>query len=625
MCGLCGVVEFGKPADVECVLRMRETLRHRGPDGTGLFEDEGVALGHTRLAIIDLSDNGLQPFASEDGTVQLLHNGEIYNYRELRAELEGYGHRFRTATDTEVLLAAYRTWGDACVTRFNGMWAFTIWDGRRRRLFCSRDRFGVKPLYYKYEQGRFRFASELKAFGSEAARPNPPAIRSFLEQGYVNHTHETMFDGVFTLPPAHSLVLDERGLRLSRYWRLESGHTPPQSAAEAVRETFLDSIRLRLRSDVPVGTALSGGLDSSAVACAVSHLLRTEHESAEAVGARQRTFTAYFDDPGFDERPFAHAIVDQAKAEPHWVSFTSDDLLADLPLIVESQDEPFGSTSIAAQWYVMREARRAGVRVMLDGQGGDEVFAGYPVYWGTRLADLLASGRVRSFAHEAAAYRGMSGARFAAVAAQVARPFIPESLKLRLRGTVTGASALLGSALREVPPLTDGELAHGDRLHRMLRRILLCEGLPELLRYEDRNSMAHSIEARVPFLDYRLVELGFSLPGHELLSDGMTKVVLRQALADLIPPVVRDRRDKLGFVTPEARFFRESLGAFAQEVFASRRCAERGLVDTRAALERLGQHRRGELDAGFELWRALSVELWARRFLDAQSERRPTR
>jgi asparagine synthase (glutamine-hydrolysing) len=601
---------------------MMSKLAHRGPDGQGEYAADGVALGHTRLAIIDLGDAGLQPFASEDGTLQLIYNGEIYNYRELRAELEGKGHRFRSATDTEVVLVAYREWGDRCVERFNGMWAFALWDGRRRRLFCSRDRFGVKPFAYHWDGARFVFASEpsaLREDGSLSFRPNERAVRDFIEQGYADHLDETFFEGIHHLPAAHSLVLDAGTLTIQRYWKLEPSAELPADPPAHFRELFLDAVRLRLRSDVRVGTALSGGLDSSAIVGMIDHLLRTEHASAASVGARQQTFTAFFEDRGFDERPYAEAVVTKTGAEAHWVSFRDDELVDVLPRVVEAQGEPFGSTSIAAQWYVMRSARLAGVTVMLDGQGGDEVLAGYPTTFPYLLADAAAAGRFGAVARECSAYRRVQGGSVATVLGALMLPFLPRGLLWHLRARRGGAHTLLGPSLpamdatRERAPVENLP----DRLRRRYGSILLERGLPELLRYEDRNSMAHSIEARVPFLDYRIAELTFGLEAEELVRDGFTKRLLRNAVADVLPPMVRERPDKLGFVTPEARFFRGALGDMAGDVFSSRAFAERGLVNAPVARKRLAAHRAGETTAGPALWRALSVELWARACLDS--------
>jgi asparagine synthase (glutamine-hydrolysing) len=603
VCGLSGVVELDRPPARDDVERMLDGLAHRGPDGRGVYADDGVCLGHLRLAIIDLSEAGLEPFAGDDGRLQLVFNGEIYNYLELREELRARGHVFHTQTDTEVLLAGYREWGPRCVDHFNGMWAFAVWDAERRSLFASRDRLGVKPLYYRLDGGRFAFASEPWVLGD--GRASVGVVRDYVEQGYLDQGDETFFAGVRRLPPAHSLTFDGSGLRLERYWRVEPGEPPPDAAA-AVRETFLDAVRLQLRADVPVGTCLSGGIDSSAIAVGVAH---HGHE-------HQMTVTAYFEDSGFDERPYAEAVVDRTGADPHWITFTAADLVDNLPAIVQAQGEPFGSTSICAGWYVMREAKRAGLTVMLDGQGGDELFAGYRAYFGYRLSDLLHAGRVAEAAAELRAFAGVNGPRWAAVA--LVNPHVPERVRLAARARLRGSASLVAPGLRSAPASNgDERTMFPDRLRRHQQLVLSRRGLPELLRYEDRNSMAHSLEARVPLLDHRLVELAFSLPGNELIRRGETKSVLRRALADLLPAQVRGRRDKLGFVTPESRFFRDGLGVLAADIFSSRSFADRGYVDAGSARRRLERHRRGEIDAGMELWRALNLELWARRFLDA--------
>jgi len=601
MCGLTGIVDFDRAPERAEVEQRLDWLAHRGPDGRAVLVDENACLGHLRLAIIDLSDAGLQPM--ERNGLQLLHNGEIYNYIELRDELRGRGHRFSTATDSEVILAAYREWGESCVERFNGMWAFVIWDASSRTLFASRDRLGIKPFYYRHERDRLEFASEPWVLSRGRANLGP--VRDYLEQGYLDQGDETFFEDVVRLPPAHSLTFDPGGLRCRQYWRLEESTPPPDSVA-AVRETMLDAVRLQLRSDVPVGTCLSGGIDSSSIAVAVA---AQGHE-------HQKTVTAYFEDQGFDERPFARAVVERTGADAHWVTFGADDLVGDLPSIVEAQGEPFGSTSVCAGWYVMREAKRAGLTVMLDGQGGDEVFGGYRASFGYRLADLLGAGKVSDATRELRAFAQVHGPRWAAVA--LATPHVPERARLAVRGRVRGATALVSSALGEsAATLPANGAAFPDRLRRQLHVLLTRRGLPELLRYEDRNSMAHSLEARVPLLDHRLVELAFSLPSSELIRGAETKSVLRRAMSDLLPPAVTARRDKLGFVTPERRFFRGALGDLAADVFASQAFRQRGWVDHRAAVNRLERHRAGRLDAGMELWRALNLELWARRFVDA--------
>ncbi len=621
MCGICGVVQFGAPADTATVQAMTNALAHRGPDGDGFFFADEVAFGHRRLSVIDLSHAGDQPFASEDGTLQLIHNGEIYNYRELRAELEAKGHRFRSASDTEVVLAAYREWGNACVSRFNGMWAFAIWDAPHRRFFASRDRFGVKPFYYRWDGSRLSFASELKAFRVDRAggplRANESMVRDYLGLDRFDHTDETFFAGITKLPPAHCLVLDQTGVRLSRYWQLERRDPPAGDPVEAVRELFLDSVRLRLRADVKVGTALSGGIDSSAVACTVDRLLRTEVTDARPVGDRQATFTAYFDVPGYDERPYAQAVVDRTIADPTWVTFSDHELVGALPAIVEAHDEPFRSTSICAGWFVMRAAHEAGITVVLDGQGGDEVFAGYPAHLPAWYRDLARRGKLATLLRQAGGVGAQRGLPAAAQA--LGRAFAPATIENYLRGRRSASPALVGPALTAALPTAREHVnsPYTDQLRRLMTRILTVRGLPELLHAEDRNSMAHSIEARVPFLDYRLVELAFSLDARELLDGVTTKKIVRRALADVLPPTVAARTDKLGFATPEAVWMRGALGELAADVFTSTSFRERGFVDADVALARLHAHRSGTIDAGFELWRALNTELWARSFLRA--------
>jgi asparagine synthase (glutamine-hydrolysing) len=617
VCGICGVVALGRPPETALVEAMAARLAHRGPDGAGSFAEEGCALGFRRLAILDLSEAGMQPFASADGRFRLVHNGEIYNYRELRAELVRLGHAFHTGTDTEVLLAAFVEWGPAAVRRFNGMWAFAIWDSAERRLFASRDRFAVKPFYYVLAGDRLLFASEPKALLAAGRRAaNLVAVRDYLAQGFIDHTQQSFFDGILRLPAAHSLTFDERGLRLEQYWRLVPRDRPQGDPAELVRELFVDSVRLRLRSDVRVGTCLSGGIDSSAIVCTVDQLARTETDNTVQVGERLQTFTAFFADLGADERPFAREVAARTRVDPHWVTFDDRDVVAALERIVAAQDEPFGSTSMIAQWYVMRAAREAGVTVMLDGQGGDEVFAGYHGYVAAHFGDMLVRGQLKLLREELRAYRRVHGAGAGQLAGMVFRRFAPERARWIARGRARGVGLVHPDLRRGFTPASNGS-GFPDRLRRVQEASLMTRGLPVLLRYEDRNSMAHSVEARVPFLDYRLVELAFSLPGHLLVERGQTKAILRRALGDLLPPAVRDRTDKLGFVTPERRFFRGALGELAGDVFASRAFRERGWMDAAATRRRLEAYRSGEAGGGFALWRALNLELWARTFLDA--------
>ena len=481
------------------------------------------------------------------------------------------------------------------------------------RLYCSRDRFGIKPFYYRWNGARFVFGSEPRAFRHDPQtrfEPNLVAVRDFLEQGYTDHRDESFFTGVLQLPPAHVLQVDANGVCLRRYWQLQPAD-PPDDPVGAFRERFVDSVRLRLRSDVPIGTALSGGLDSSAVAVVIDHLLRTEVEVARPVGERQATFTAFFAEQGYDERPYASAVTNRIRSLPHLLTFDDVELTEIVPAVVTAQGEPFGSTSVVAQWVVMRAARDAGLKVMLDGQGGDEILAGYvPLTWSYRFADLLAGGRLPALRREAQA----AGFSLAAATRAAAAPFLPWHVRWRLRARRRRQDQLVHPQLRKrtLPASHRPETDFSDRLRAQYHAILARFGLPELLRYEDRNTMAHSLEGRVPFLDHRLVELAYSLPAEQLVVNGTTKTILRRAFADLLPDEVRTRRDKLGFVTPEHSFLRGALGGLARDVLNSDRARQRGFSDVDAVLRRLQS---GE-NIGFEIWRALSVELWARAYLD---------
>ena len=618
MCGVAGIVDFARPVAGEVVESMIRRLRHRGPDAEGIWHGDGVALASRRLAILDLSPLGNQPMASADGLHHLVHNGEIYNFKEVRTELAARGHAFRSGSDTEVVLAAYREWGSACVDRFNGMWAFALWDGERRELFCARDRLGVKPFYYTVHGQRLMFASELKAF--EAARvplsPNPYMVRDFLEHGVSDHTSDTFFDGLYALPPAHPLSFDETGLRVRRYWAPDLRDPPADEPVEAFRELLLDAVRLRLRSDVPIGVSLSGGLDSSVIACTIDRFLREERAAVATDGQHQDAFNVYFEAEGSDERVYANDVVRATGCRGHFITFDAEELVDELPAIVEAHDEPFRSSSIAAQWFLMRSVHDAKLKVMLEGQGGDEVVGGYDGLFAYLFGDLLRQRQLKTLVHELNAYREFREVGRVNAAAALARPFVPPAVAWNAGARYRGARGLVHGDLRRLPmtlPLPSNTFP--DMLRRHMS-FVLQRRLPELLRYADRNSMAHSVEARMPFLDYRLVELMFSLDAKHLISDGRAKVILRDAFAGIVPPRVIQRTDKIGFATPEGRWLGGGLGTFAEDVLSSPAARSRGFVDVDAALTRLRQVRAGSSRQTAPVWRALSVELWAQRYID---------
>ena len=648
MCAIAGLYQVsGQAVDPAVLERMVLVQAHRGPDGEGyVFLDaagraapvavrerpaastgigphrHAIGLGHRRLAIIDLSSLGHQPMATEDGRCWVVYNGEIYNHVELRDELRGKGHQFRSTSDTEVLLAAYREWGEACVTRFNGMFAFALWDGDRRRLFCARDRMGIKPFYYSWDGTRFAFASEIKGLLAAGIRPvpNQHAVFDYLEGAYLDHSDGTFFEGIHQLPPAHVLTVDT-DVTVRRYWDLPAAGGSPLSMEEAAgrfRELFRDSVRLRLRSDVPIGTCLSGGLDSSSIVCVANNLMFGEQAvPRELVGQRQKTFSSCFEDPAYDERRFIQPVLDRTGAEAHYTFPDPKELAATVSQLVWQQDEPFGSTSIFAQWNVMRLASQCGVKVLLDGQGADELLAGYHGFFGAHFADLTAARRWGVLAQELACYRRLHGPLPKHVYATLARAFLPSRLVRLVRSRMTGSVDWIAVDFRrQWGPITTLPGFQGSRLHAMQHQLLTSNGLRALLHYEDRNSMAFGVETRLPFLDYRLVEFLYGLGPELKIQRGWTKAVLRQAMDGALPEAVRRRSDKMGFVTPEDTWFRTSLREMARDILSDSRTRARGYVNVDEAVREFDAHVAGRKNLTFTIWRWLNLELWCRRFID---------
>jgi asparagine synthase (glutamine-hydrolysing) len=664
MCGIFGIVS-PRPISAGELAAMSRLLRHRGPDDEGflaagpegvswlggddtpgavldsgishnprtrltaaaLLGSAGVALGHRRLSIIDLSPHGHQPMAYRD-RFWMVFNGEVYNYVELRVELEAKGHRFSSGGDSEVILAAYAEWGPACLSRFNGMWGLAILDLTEGTLFLARDRFGVKPLYYRLAGGRLTFASEIKAFTALddwRPRANLPRLLDFLVWAVSDHTAETMFQGVLQLLPGHYLLLDVRRhleggaavteAALQSRRRYTVGPAPGMGQADAaaeIRRALTESVRLRLRADVPVGSCLSGGLDSSSIVCVMSDLL-----AGAGANRRLRTFTAGSRDRAFDETEYARAVAARAQAEAVFVTPEPVKLFDDLARLAWHQDEPFGSTSMFAQWCVFEAARRGGMVVMLDGQGADEALCGYRGYFGAYLAGLARRGRFLAWGGEAAAMRRMIGFSWVRLTGYTLAYLAPGLLGAlgRFDNRAYADRAWLqpghASAFRSDPVRRAGGRAHS--VVGMSVGQITATHLPMLLRWEDRNSMAFSIEARVPFLDYRLVELSLALADSEKVGGGVSKAVLRRAMRGIVPDVVLDRRDKMGFVTSEPLWMQRDLTARFREEMARSIEALPGVLSP-SLLERFDEVAAGRRPFDFRYWRALSAARWAAAF-----------
>lgn len=568
MCGIAGywrqpgAPTAGARAAMEGAL---ERMRLRGPDDRGFEVYQAgwgeLAFGHTRLSVIDLSAGGHQPMTSGDGRYTLVFNGEIYNYRELRQELAGHGARFRSQSDSEVLLVAWERWGAAVLPRLVGMFAFALLDREQRTLSCARDAFGMKPMFLASDAHGFSFASELAAavtLRGAGAQLNLQRCYDYLVHGDYDSSPETFVAGIEHLPPGTLRVLDLATGRLSDaspWWTPQIAPTraiPRAEAAAQLREMFLDNLRLHLRSDVPLGAALSGGIDSSAVVCAM-------REVQPDLPLHTFSFVA----PGspVSEEAWVDRINRHVGAVEHKVTVTPAEFANDLDDMIVAQGEPFGSTSIYAQYRVYKLAREHGVTVSLDGQGADEVLAGYHGYPGARLHSLLEQGRVLEAGNFLRHWSGWPGRGVAGALKAVIAEFAPHGLHQGLRalaGRSSSPSWLDAGKLREMgvrtvlPTVESRSSPRGRRLMAALAAAATRHGLPALLRHGDRNSMRFSVESRMPFLTTGLADFMFSLPEDHLVSDrGETKSLFREAMRGIVPDEVLNRRDKTGFATPE--------------------------------------------------------------------------
>jgi asparagine synthase (glutamine-hydrolysing) len=611
---------------------MSRRIAHRGPDDHGFlrFDGDGVArerewsadapspatvLIHRRLSILDLAASGWQPMATPDGRYHIVFNGEIYNFVELRTELESLGEAFTSRSDTEVLLRALARWGEAALPRLVGMFAFALLDTHDRTLLLARDPFGIKPLYHATTGTAFGFASEIKALlelPGLGRAPDAERLYEYLVFGSSSHGARTLFAGVSQLPAAHVMrvPLDDPGAAVARrYWTVpldrRSGLSFEQ-AAEELRERFLESVRLHLRSDVPVGAALSGGVDSSAI---VAAMRRVEP------GLELHTFSYAAESDALNEERWARIAGEAAGARMHWVRPEAAELVADLDSLILAQDEPFGGTSMYAQHRVFRLAAESGVTVMLDGQGADELLAGYPLYSAARLASLVRQGRPLDAVAFMRALRGQPGR--GGTLARAAQFLLPEAVQPAFRRAV--GRELVPAWLRRDWFRDRGVTARAPaRLHRSrdvlrheLGNTLNTLSLPMLLRYEDRNSMAFSIESRVPFLTAGLAEFVFSLPEEYLIDrQGTTKSVFRRAMRGLVPDALLDRRDKIGFATPEQEWL-SVLRPWVEGVLASPAARRIPALDPAAVSHEWRRVLAGETRFDARVWRWLNLIRWA--------------
>ena len=606
---MCGISGFWGAPDRQLLTAMTEVICHRGPDDAGQFEAHAASLGSRRLSIIDLT-GGHQPMRSPDGKVHIVYNGEVYNYRELRAELVSSGFLFETDSDTEVVLRAYEAWGTNAFARLNGMWGLAILDqrGSAARLVLCRDHFGIKPLYWTRSGGRLLFSSEIKGLLQDPSvkpEPNEQRIYEYLVAGLHDHDRDTFFSGVHQLAPASFAVIEGGKLVEETYWqpRLSTFGDP---SPVRFRELFERSVQRRLVADVPVGTCLSGGLDSSSIVMVMNQQLRAHAPDAASMGERLKTFSAIFDNDPIDERKYIALVLEATDAEGNYVRPTSAELIQELPRVVWYADEPMVSTGPYAQWCVMRLAAGK-VKVLLDGQGGDELLAGYTPYHFVYLRELLRRRRLLAFAREA--WR--------------ARDILWPMLRRRFgeRRSEMDVRSLLQTEFRgRVKRPADHRV--NDDLKLRLVQDLSVYSLPSLLRYDDRNSMAHSVESRVPFLDQELVDHVLTLPPDAIIHNGWSRAIFREAMKGLLPEKIRLRRWKVGFTTPEMRWIRAER-AFFEGLVGSESFASRPYWDGPAVLAAFRDALDGHAVESLFFWRAINVEVWLRVFFDRDGRTEP--
>lgn len=634
MCGILSIINTGAKTSSRELIDACSIIRHRGPDDEGLLtwspgEDPvvwaggdtaasthrhwkydtlqpgqkfKVGFGHRRLSILDLSPAGHQPMLFKQAGLSITFNGEIYNYLEIKEELKKLGHTFNTTGDTEVILHAWAQWGIDCLSRFNGMFAFVILDERRKKLFAVRDRFGVKPLYYYKGDGCLYLASEIKQIRTAPGYKlsiNEKAVRQYLASGAVDQTPATFDNEIHNLPQGHYLSLDldkdAHQFTLHKWYEMvpQKWTGSYESAAERLKEILTGAIDLRLRSDVPVGSCLSGGLDSSSIVCIVADLLKARGETAG-----QETVTACYEQARFDEWHFAQEVIKKTNAISHRTFPSFKNLHEEAERFIWHQDEPTASTSQFSQWSVFKACHEANLKVMVDGQGADEQLAGYggndiPYYSG-----LLRRMRFAALLDEAFSYKKEKGHWPIGFLLNAIKLTVGQQVKLEYANWMRPAEPM---TIHAQPALT---------LQENLRRQLYMEPLPSLLRYEDRNSMAWSVESRTPFMDYRLVEFTAGLPERYIYRNGVRKAILRTAMQDVLPPSIKDRKDKMGFVTPEELWLRgEGRSWFINGVENTLKKFPH-LFDEAATMTHIREVADSKRQFSFMPWRVLCLGKW---------------
>lgn len=609
MCGIVGIVSYTQQSVEEQRLRqMMQVIKHRGPDDEGVFAKDNVGLGHVRLSILDLSMAGHQPMQDETGRYTIVLNGEIYNFIELRSQLEKLGLRFVSNSDTEVLLKGYIYYGREVLEKLNGMFAFAIYDAEQKRLFAARDRFGVKPFYYFQSDNEFIFASEIPAilevYGKKN-QANEDAVFDYLAFNRTDQTEDTFFKEIKKLQHGHYLVIEENNLEVSCWYDLRDRVQGKrlQSDETEFKELLEDAIRIRLRSDVPVGVCLSGGLDSSSIVSIVS----------ERLGYKDvNTFSSVYESKcRADESEYINLYKDKLK-NMHFTFPSSQTLLEDMEGFIKCHAEPVPSTGPYAQYCTMRLASQH-VTVTLDGQGADEALAGYHYFYGLYYKSLLKQLKLVTLIKEMAKYVSLHHSMYALQT--FAYFLLPKKIRIKARVNERG---YLSQEFAE----RHGESVIADNLYgsKSMQDALINHfeyKLEHLLKWDDRNSMMFSIESRTPFLDYRLVEYLLKTEDSAKIKDGYTKSILRRSMKGLLPEKIRLRRDKVGFATPEDEWFAEkTFKDLIGSILDSDSFRNRGIIDSEKAHKLYERQCKGEIKISKDIWKWINLEIWYRMFID---------
>lgn len=609
MCGIVGIVSFKQqPIEELRLQQMMHLIKHRGPDDEGVFVKDNVGLGHVRLSILDLSMAGHQPMQDESGRYTIVLNGEIYNYIELRDQLEDMGLKFVSNSDTEVLLKGYMVYGQEVLDKLNGMFAFAIYDAEGKELFAARDRFGVKPFYYYQSDNEFIFASEIPAILSvygKKNRANETAVFDYLAFNRTDQTEDTFFEGIKKLQHGHCLVIKENKLSVSCWYNLRERVQGKRikSDENEFMELLEDAIRIRLRSDVPVGVCLSGGLDSSSIVSIVSERLDRKDVN---------TFSAVYEPKcRADESEFINLYKDRLK-NMHFTYPTSQLLLEDMERFIDCHAEPVPSTGPYAQYCTMRLASQH-VTVTLDGQGADEALGGYHYFYGLYYKSLLKQLKLITLIKEIAKYVKLHRSMYALQT--FAYFLLPKKLRVKTRVKERGYLSPKFAARHRESVIADNLYGSKSMQDALINHFEYK--LEHLLKWDDRNSMLFSVESRTPFLDYRLVEYLLEAEDSAKIKDGYTKSLLRRSMKGLLPEKIRLRRDKVGFATPEDAWFAEkTFKDLIDSIMDSDSFRNRGIIDCEKARELYDRHCKGEIKISKDIWKWINLELWYRMFID---------